>query len=77
MCTKVYTPKGEIETVDDLRRLVYPHKIVINDGYNTSGLGRFCLCPVDVCATLKAAGIEYQWDNQLDIYTIEPRLPRS
>lgn len=72
MCTEIDVIGGpRIETVGELRKFVYPAKVVFEPGYPAEAKAEdCCLCPVNTTATAAAAG--YSEDIDPDVNPFGP-----
>ena len=60
MCTQLFFPTREVETVGQLRELIGDEPIAV--AYAESLTDDECLCSVDVESTLKRHGFSFRWN---------------
>ena len=57
MCVSVVVGDVLCETIDELRKAIFPKKPIISEGYGLPIPGNCCLCPVDIGRTAEMLGM--------------------
>lgn len=68
MCVMVYNGEEVIGTVGELKKEFPEVPLILCEGCKDSDAkDEYCLCPVDLAAMFKQAGIEYKYDGDFNI----------